>query len=257
MLGALSAVAAAATLDEIRDDRGPEAAATELARIVSDTPPKKLDKALAPFALDAFELDVAAVLGAELIWHEVSPVTHCRWQNGLTCTLALPGDASLDPSAYELRCASPYGATAPMTVEAEATPDGPRWTLTRVERCLMFGESVQIAPKASDALEGVGAGTEYIPPELTGLTWDQVREELTEALPTFQACTRRRELVITGRIEVAFHIGPDGRFDRLEPVTDTLGDPAVTACILERFSRVRLPPPMDGFTEGRWPLQFQ
>jgi hypothetical protein len=43
----------------------------------------------------------------------------------------------------------------------------------------------------------------------------------------------------------------------VEVARATATDPALTACVLERFGKLTFPPPNGGFEEGTFPLSFQ
>ncbi|MDP8254797.1 MAG: AgmX/PglI C-terminal domain-containing protein [Candidatus Alcyoniella australis] len=63
---------------------------------------------------------------------------------------------------------------------------------------------------------------------------------------------------LSGKIAVEFTIGLDGRVDRAVVLDDEsdLKDSAVQNCILERFKRLKFPPPVGGEVTVKYPLIF-
>lgn len=222
---------------------------------------KKLEKALLASRYTEVSLPSKAALGAELVITELSAVTGCTWNGQLVCPLTGTTQAKLEAGEMVAQCKSKYGAKRDIEVTLDAaTETTAQWTLTGVEQCWGLNQpTLTVVPVALADLEGIGTGDDdLIPPELTGLTWQQVEKTLLDAGPLFKSCYRDKDgSKATGKLVVAFHIAEDGRIDRAEAEESSLDNPEVEACILEKFQRVNFPPPMDGFTDGTFPFTLQ
>jgi hypothetical protein len=247
----------AATLSDIVADEGPAAArgAIDAARAAGSR--KKVAAALAALDAGSLRLPVRLALGAEL---QVTrgALADCTLGDTLSCDVVLTTVVPASSADFELQCGTSWGATRPLTAVAGASePDRAVLRITDLRDCLDFGDHLRVVPVALLDLDGVGQGDEFHPPELIGLTWDQVRQTLDEQLPSLQYCPRKLGLPANGALVVAFHIGADGTLEQVRAESSTLDEPRVLECVLERFRRVRFPPPNDGFTDGSYPLRFQ
>lgn len=257
MLVPLTAVAQGATLSEVVADEGPAAARGAILAAQAAGSRKRVAAALDALDAATLRLPVRLGFGAELQL-ERAEVVGCTLGEVLACDVALFTRIPSAAEEFVLQCGTTWGATKPLVAVAAGASEGR--VLLRVPDaldCLDFGDHLRVMPVARADLDGIGQGDEYHPPELVGLTWDQVRQTLDEQLPSFRYCPRKLELPANGKVEVAFHIAADGTLDRVEAATSTLDEPRVLECVLERFRRVRFPPPNDGFTDGTYPLTFQ
>ena len=266
MIWLLTTVALAADsppdLAAVADRDGLPAVVEALDRIrASSKNAKKVQAALAASGLDRIAIPVNPILGAELTVSSFTPLTGCADTGGtLTCRFGGTAAGRIEAGEYTATCHSMYGGTQALDIALLAADDSrAAWEATGVERCFAMGVAkITVQPRADDALEGVGQGTEFIPPELTGLTWQQVEKTILETVPTFRICTQREgSTQQTGQMIIAFEIGEDGTLARVEAASSQIQDPEVEACILERFGRITFPPPMDGFTSGTFPFTFQ
>ncbi len=119
---------------------------------------------------------------------------------------------------------------------------------------------VRVQPVSHDDLEGIGKGDDYlIPPELAALSEREADEIIEAHLTQFKYCYQRYEDGPTGvgKLKVRYHIAGDGTVDEASIVQATFTDERVTQCLVERFERLRFPPPMDGWRGGTFPFTFQ
>ena len=263
MVSLLLGMAMAQDLAAIAEREGLPAAHQALEQIVSTAKnDKKLQKALEDTRIDAVEVPAKAGFGADFVLMSVQPMTACHWENGLVCELSADTASRVEEGEFEVRCRSKYRATA--EIEAElltATDSKATWQIRQADKCwAMNGAQLILLPMAHDDLEGIGTGDDdLIPPELAGLTWGQVESMLMDQMPVFKACVKTdgEGSTAVGKLVVGFHIAEDGSIDRAEAELSGLSNPDAEACILERFKRVKFPPPNDGFTEGSFPFTFQ
>ena len=221
---------------------------------------KKLLKALDSARLGDVALPAKAGFGADLVLSEVSPMTRCTWTGSLTCIVSARTTSKVEPGEFDAFCKSKYGATAEIQTHLSSSSDsGATWTIEGAEKCwALNGATVQILPTAHDDLEGVGMGDdEFIAPELTGLTKDQVDATIAKQTNAFKACAIREDgPSAAGKLVVAFHIAQDGTLDRVDAKSSTLTDDEAETCILNRFRRIQFVPPNDGYTEGTYEFRF-
>ena len=241
----------------IADRDGLPAAAEALAKTVAEAKsPKKLDKALAESTLAQVQVPAKAAFGAEFELTEVGPMTACRYEGGLICSVTAQTSASVGEDDFQVQCVSKYGAKAEITPKLAAS-DGKTatWTISDADKCWeLNGATLKLLPKAHDDLEGIGTGDDdLIAPELAGLTFEQVEATILKQMGSFKACADGA----TGKLVVAFHIGDDGSIAEAKAETSALDSAEAESCILERFERLKFPPPNDGYTDGTFPFTFQ
>ena len=98
---------------------------------------------------------------------------------------------------------------------------------------------------------------DFIAPELTGLTKDQVDATIAKQTSAFKACAARDDgPSAAGKLVVAFHITDDGSLAKVEAQSSTLTVQAAEDCILQRFGRIQFVPPNDGYTDGTYEFRF-
>ena len=261
-LTAAYAAESAADLSALAEREGLPAVVEALERIeASSKSSKKVQAALAASGLEKIAVPVRPILGAELTVSSFTPLTGCAYAAGaLTCRFGGAAASRIEAGEYTATCHSKYGGTQALDIALLAADDDrAAWQATHVEKCFAMGVAkITVQPTAHDELEGVGEGTEFIPPELTGLTWQQVEKTILETVPTFRICTQGEGGgQQTGQMVIGFEIGEDGTLSRVEAESSQIQDPDVEACILERFGRITFPPPMEGFTTGTFPFTFQ
>ena len=222
---------------------------------------KKYQASIAASGLEKLQIPVQAILGAELTVSTFTELTGCAiTDDGITCRFGGTVAGKVEAGEYTAICKSKYGSTKPLQIELLAADDArAAWQATNVEACFEINAtSITVQPKSHGDLEGVGAGTEFIPPELTGLTWGQVEKIILKTVPTFRICYQGRDSgPQNGKIVIAFEIGADGSLARTDAETSTVTNKEIEACILERFARITFPAPMDGFTKGTFPFNLQ
>jgi hypothetical protein len=259
-----SALAADPALDlpALAEREGLPAVATALEALQATSKnSKKRDAVLASSGLDTLQVPVHAILGAELTVSTFTPLSGCTFDgSALTCRFGGTAAGAIEAGEYTATCRSKYGATQALDISLIAADDTrAAWQATHVERCFAMGVAkITVQPTSHDELQGVGEGTEFIPPELTGLTWQQVEKTILKTVPSFRICMQGdKGGARAGQIVIAFTIGEDGTLSRVEAESSQIQDPATEACILERFGRITFPPPMDGFTDGTFPFTLQ
>ena len=248
-------------LPELAEKEGLPAARQALDALVAEAKnDKKLQAALTEAQLTSVRIPSKTGFGAELVLSEVHPVQNCQWDGGLACTVQASTTSEIEADEFQVRCLSKYGAKKPITSTLISQSNGTAtWSLTGVEACWeLNGATLQFLPTSHDDLEGIGKGDDdLIPPELAGLTWGQVEDDLKSRLNTFKVCSRDADPKVAGKLIVAFHIADDGRIDKAEAQSSTLNNKDVEACILDRFLKIQYPPVNDGFADGTFPFSFQ
>jgi hypothetical protein len=227
--------------------------------VASAKSPKKLEKALAESQLEQVAMPVALAGGAELVFSQASDLSGCAWNDGVTCTFSVAGVGS--PNDYRLVCVTKFGSTLDFEPIPSPAPAGRvGFAVADVDKCwALGGRSLRLLPGALMDLEGVGKGTEYIPPELVELSWRQAEEVIAGHMASFRYCFQQAEEGEAGRqgkLIVKYKIAEDGSVASVESKTSTLNDMSIQRCILSRFERVAFPPPRGGFTGGTYPFTF-
>jgi hypothetical protein len=219
---------------------------------------KKLQEALAARELKKVAIPVVLMFGADIVLASPTPMKACTWDGSLTCRAA--AKASSTPGSYVLTCANRFGASLELSSIQSRKDDYVIWTVANVEKCWALGGSkITVRPSSSDALDGVGQGTEFIPPELTGLTWQEVEALILEHNNMFRHCHEKAEGDRgVGKLVLEFELAKDGGRAAVTVAKEsTYTAPAVEQCILERFHRINFPATRDGFSEGSFPIVFQ
>jgi hypothetical protein len=224
--------------------------------------PKKLDAALAAAGLSRLAMPATTALGADLVIRAAGPATGCTLSGEVVaCRLPLATTAKVGAGEYAVSCRSRLGASLPVesALADGATEDRAELRLTDLGPCWKLGgDTLVVTPVSGIELEGVGQGTDLIPPELVGLTKHQVEEIVKGGSGAFQHClVSAGKPGLTGKLVVAYRIGPDGRLAEVSAESSTLGEPAVEACVLDRFRTLTFPKPNDGWDRGTWPVTFQ
>jgi hypothetical protein len=254
--------AAASPLGELGDAGRWEALAEAVDRGVTvDPSEKKQKKELNKLGLGDVSMSLGPMMGTELVLGELSPVSGCQWVDGeVACGVSVRAIAAVDAGAYRVVCRAPFGGIVPLDGEmGVGRGDEVLFEVRGVERCwAMNSGELAVAPVGSDALQGVGVGTDLIPPELAALSWDQVESSIASQEQLFRACQVRLGPGEgrSGLMEVRYHIGEDGAVDLAEVATGTVSDAALIDCVLDRFLHLRFPPPMGGFEGGTYKLLF-
>ena len=218
---------------------------------------KKLGKALQADGLGQVQIPIAAIMGADLVFWDAQPAT-CGWDGSLVCSFTAGAHAATEPSAYRLLCRTPLGASLPLEATMKRVDtEQVAWTATGVQACWKLGAAeLTVAPVGSDELEGVGEGTDLIPPELVGLNWEQAEDIVTAGLPSYQHCLAQHGVSGGGSVRLRYHIADDGSIDSAEVEGGTLTQAATVECILSKFRRLKFPPPMDGYDGGTYELKL-
>lgn len=256
------AAARADDLPSVATRDGTLAVHDALQGLVRDTKPKKLAEALAAAGLSAVTMPVTPGLGADLVIRSAGPLGGCAWGDGaVACVVPLQTTAVVADGEYQLSCRSRMGATVPLpaSLAPGATAERAELLVPDVLPCWKLdGAALVVTPVSGVELEGVGLGTDLIPPELVGLSKRQVEETIGQHTGAFRHCLVSMGAPgTTGKLVVDYHIGADGKLDEVTVASSTLGVPAVEACILERFRGITFPRPNDGFDRGSWPITFQ
>lgn len=248
--------ALAEDLDTLAARDGHAAMMARVDAVLAEEKAKKVARVLEALGLGRVSMPVRPFRGAELALGGVSPVGACRWDGELACRFDVRGPVS--EGEYEVTCRSSLGAMLAVPSRlVEVRADGGTYEVRPMEACFRLGQELLLHPAAAGDLEGVGQGTELIPPELAGLTRRQVEDTIASWTPSFRHCLVKHDAAgLTGKLVVAYRIAADTTVTA-EVDSSTLGHPAVEACVLERFREIRFPPPMDGWDHGTWPLTFQ
>ena len=224
-------------------------------------PGKKRDQALAASGLGEVTLRTVLGVGANLALSDPSPLGGCTWDGSLHCGLSVAAPAGVTAADFEVKCRLGQGPGVPM--QAEAVPGAPgrlAWRVHGVETCWKLSvDAVVIAARAREDLEGMGQGDDLIPPEIVGLSQDQVEATLKERVPALAVCTRKfsaDKRAVAGKMVVAYRIGPNGAMAEAKLESSTFADPQIERCVLDGFLRLRFPPVNDGFDHGTFPITF-
>ncbi len=86
-----------------------------------------------------------------------------------------------------------------------------------------------------------------------------LRGALSGAAGSVRGCYERalrQNQMLQGRLVVAVKIGPHGQSCGASISTDTLGDPSVASCVLQKFRGGSFPPPIGGCADLQVPISF-
>lgn len=249
-------------LPDLAREQGYEAVHAEVSAIVAAAPSaKKRDKELAARRFAALTMPVFPVFGAELTLTAVSDLGDCAWDGRATCRFTAGAPAGARADDFAVACRTMRGST--VSLDATATRDGDDrlvFAVSGVEACWEIGGSgIKVFPRPQDDLEGVGQGTDLIPPELSQLSWQEAERIIKDREAEFAYCTRKFAEDgerARGAMKVAYRIAADGTVASATVESATFSDGRVQTCILERFGRLRFPPPMGGFEGGTFPFTF-
>ena len=264
-LGSLNQAVAAPELEpfpQIASERGWDVVASHLEEVVNSAKnDKKRDKALEEQQFHKLSMPVTFFAGADLVFQQATPAGNCTWGDTVTCTFQTEAKTDLVPTAYRALCRTHFSSSPVLKFKTKTLSNGQwQWHISNVEACwALDGQSIVIGPVTDDALDGVGAGDDFNPPELVELSWRETEEIIRNKSPIFRYCARdlpEDHPARSGRLEVKYHIGETGRIDKAEIERATFTDPELTGCVLERFKRIHIRPPMGGWTGGVYILTF-
>jgi hypothetical protein len=186
------AAARADDLPSVATRDGTLAVHDALQGLVRDTRPKKLAEALAAAGLSAVTMPVTPGLGADLVIRSAGPLGGCTWGDGaVACVVPLQTTAVVADGEYQLSCRSRMGATVPLpaSLAPGATAERAELLVPDVLPCWKLdGAALVVTPVSGVELEGVGLGTDLIPPELVGLSKRQVEETIGQHTGAFRHC---------------------------------------------------------------------
>lgn len=261
-LGSLAAAPTAPWLPARVEADGYGVVAPALQALDAELPAgRKHDKAVAASGLAELSMPTTLSLGAELVLSDPSPLGGCTWDGSLHCGLSVAAPPGVTAEGFELRCKLGRGPGIPLVAELAAAPPGRiGWTIHRMENCWRLpSDAIGIVPRASADLEGFGQGTELIPPEIIGLSQDQVEATLKERVPGLAVCTRKfsaDQRAVAGKMVVAYRIAEDGAMAAATVESSTFHDPQIEGCVVEGFLRLRFPRVNGGFDHGSFPITF-
>jgi hypothetical protein len=84
---------------------------------------------------------------------------------------------------------------------------------------------------------------------------ESLRQRAGAARGCYQSGLRQNSM-LSGKMTVGVRISPDGNACYARPVANTLGDPSVTSCILQKFRAGGYPKPKGKCAEANVPLNF-
>jgi hypothetical protein len=246
-------------LGDVYHTSGARAAYDALEALIAETPEKKWADTFKKTGLADIQMPVSLTRGAELSLANPSPLRACAWRDGAV-VCEFEGTVA-SPTEYQVSCRTNYGASAPVE-SSQTTPENGvvRFSVRGVEACWKLDATgVSVEPRALTDLEGVGLGTEFIPPELVQLTKQETEEILHKNAPNVQVCIRRASeqgIRVSGTTVIGYHIAEDGSLDKVWVESATTRNETIESCMLERFQRIRIRPPMGGFEGGTFTFTF-
>jgi hypothetical protein len=86
-----------------------------------------------------------------------------------------------------------------------------------------------------------------------------LRSALSGAAGSVRGCYERalrQNQMLQGKLVVAVKVGPHGQACGASLASDTLGDPAVASCVLQKFRSGTFPPPIGGCVDVQVPISF-
>jgi hypothetical protein len=131
--------------------------------------------------------------------------------------------------------------------------DGLRAAQAHVE--IASGEAEEKGPKGQIK---PGAIEEKMSPGI--LDEAQVIATVRKRLPAIRNCYEKglaHDPALTGKLSVQFTIGTSGRVTASKAVTDSLGNPSVTSCVLTKFKGFTFDKPEGGSITFVYPLMFK
>jgi hypothetical protein len=222
---------------------------------------KKLQGLLEQRQLQSVRMPVKAILGSELVLKDPSPLGNCRYKDKIYCSIIVRDFVATKTKEHHFVCKSRFGTTLPLETAGARDQDGGLvWALSGLEKCWeLGGTEILIKPISSMELEGIGEGSDFIPPELVQLDYHQVQDIIAKQMDSFRFCTQNAEESTgqgAGTLEIRYTIGEDGRVTSAEAGQALYDDQELIYCLVERFKRIKFPPPRGGYNEGTYPFTF-
>lgn len=222
---------------------------------------KKRTKRLQELGLHALTMPVRFMTGAELVFSSATKATSCRWEDNVVCTFTVKNTAPIEPEQYRALCTTQYSTAAVLTSTfTGGTEQSTQWTIGNVEECwALNGHTISLAPVGDKSLDGIGQGDDFLPPELVALSWRETEEIIRAKVPIFRFCQQslpEDHPSRSGQLEVRYTIAESGAIDHAEIERATFTDSTLTDCVLERFKRIHIRPPLGGWTGGTFTLSF-
>lgn len=220
---------------------------------------KKLQETLSDRQLQSLRMPVKAVLGAEFVLKDPSPLGGCRYKDKIYCSITVKDFVATETKEHQFICKSRFGTTLPLETAGARDNDGMLvWALSGLEKCWeLDGKEILIKPISSMDLEGIGEGTEFIPPELVQLDYHQVQDTIDKQIDSFRFCTQNTAEATengAGTLEIHFTIGEDGSVTSAEAAQALYDDQELVHCLVERFKRIKFPRPRGGYDKGTYPF---
>ena len=88
-----------------------------------------------------------------------------------------------------------------------------------------------------------------------------IRRTILRRIGRIRACyemrLQRAAKKFSGRLQLRFTIGLDGKITKINPITDTVGDKNVTRCVIKTMKRLKFKKPKGGVCVVQWPFVFR
>ena len=219
----------------------------------------KFQEAVSARDLQGLRMPVRAILGSELVIRDPGSLRNCKIKDKIYCSISVNDFVATNTTEHHFSCKSRFGTTVPLETAAARDRDGVMvWAVSGLEKCWeLGGTEILIQPISSMDLEGIGQGDEFIPPELVQLDYHQVQDIINNQMGSFRYCIQNAKESTgegAGTLEIAFKIAEDGTVESAAPVQELYGDPELVTCLVDRFKRIKFPPPRGGYSEGRYPF---
>jgi hypothetical protein len=259
---ATAAASAASELSfaELAHEQGFDAMWSKAQELAAGQPAgKKRDRALLEAGFSRITMPVAPIVGASLNLSAVQPLGGCVFGESVECAFTATGTSGITPRDFRIVCKSSFGGTIALTsVPIDAQAPTLAWRVSGLERCWKIGGvSLAVMPAAHADLEGVGAGDDFIPPELAMLSQVEADQIVAERTNQFRYCAKKNAQEAQkakGILKVRYAIAADGTVSEASPEEVTFEAPSTQQCILDAFRRIRFPPPGGGFSGGTYPI---
>jgi len=156
---------------------------------------KKLQQILSERKLGSLQMPVTTILGSELVLKNPSPLGNCRYKEKIYCSISVKDFVATETKEHQFICKSRFGTTLPLETAGARDHEGVLvWALSGLEKCWeLGGKEILIKPLSSMDLEGIGEGSEFIPPELVQLDYHQVQDIIAKQVDSFRICTQNAE----------------------------------------------------------------
>ena len=152
------------------------------------------------------------------------------------------------PAAPPPEPPKPVAAAQPTAALEEPPPPPPK-----------LEDVVDAAPKAAQRPKVMSGGGGPCSAECTGTAPAALKSALAGRAGQARSCYERalrQNTMVQGRLVLNVRVGPNGQVCSAGVAQNSLGDPGVTSCVLQKFRSGAFPAPQGGCIDAQVPMNF-